>query len=355
MKPRTFVMVLGCLGSAWLWAAGLASQEGAPETEPALKKTVAALSDRSRPPAMDYARMAEETLEFGHRPDAVSRLNSPMSKRADPQQPWRNMVGDALAGVEEGERLDPQAADWKSLRERLQKLQPPPPPPQDPKEKQDQKQKSKKDKKSGEDKKDSPSGQGQEDQKSDPHQQGKGEGQKDSQTPPSQGNEGEGKEGEGTEGDQPKDGEKGGKDQKETKGKSQDPNGVKNFSSSKEGEGKMRERANEKDLKPIQDQEAGFGSLGDETKDKEQGKRPEKAVSASSGQEKKEKKEGSDGMRMVGGGTGKREKDALGTPGGMETMARLDQVRQSDSPALLQQRLQPKDQQPSPGVMGKPW
>jgi hypothetical protein len=116
----------------------------------------------------------------------------------------------------------------------------------------------------------------------------------------------------------------------------------------------MRDRAKEDDLKPIQDKGAGFGDLSQEKKDQE--KKSESVSQGSVGTDKKEnQKEAPAGMRMVGGGTGKKEKDGFNTPSGLEAMARLDQVRQSDSPALLQQRLQPKDQQPSPGVSGKPW
>jgi hypothetical protein len=39
----------------------------------------------------------------------------------------------------------------------------------------------------------------------------------------------------------------------------------------------------------------------------------------------------------------------------LEAMSRLEQVKQSDSPAILQQRLQPQDQRPQPSSLGKPW
>ena len=58
------------------------------------------------------------------------------------------MVGDALAGVDEGERIDEHAADWARLRDELKKLQPPPPPPSQQKKdsKKDSSEKNKKDK-----------------------------------------------------------------------------------------------------------------------------------------------------------------------------------------------------------------
>jgi len=364
VKRKDILMSLGLWGCGGAWAAGLSPQGINPGSPPELRQTVAVLAEKIQPPASDYARMAEETIRFGSEPESVSRLNSPSAKATDPQQPWRNMVGDALAGVDAGERKDPRAADWKSLREQLQKLQPPPPP-QDQKQKsskkdKEQKKDSKKDKNSRQDKKDSQGGQEDQDQKDGQkgEKEGEGEGQDDSQSPPSQGKGGQGKDGEDSseksEGKQPQDGDKEGKGQKEAKGKSKDPNGVKDFSSSKEGEGKMRDRAKEDDLNPIQDQGAGFGGLAKEKKDQE--KKSESVSQASVGTDKKEnQKEAPAGMRMVGGGTGKKEKDGFSTPAGLEAMARLDQVRQSDSPALLQQRLQPKDQQPSPGVSGKPW
>ena len=357
-------MSLGLWGCGGACAAGLSPQGINPSSPPELRQTVAVLAEKIQPPASDYARMAEETIRFGSEPESVSKLNSTSSKATDPQQPWRTMVGDALAGVDAGERNDPRAADWKSLREQLQKLQPPPPP-QDQKQKsskkdQEQKKDSKKDKNSRQDKKDSQGGKEDQDQKGGQkgENEGEGEGQDDSQSPPAKGKGGQGKDGEGSaeksEGKQSQDGDKEGKGQKEAKGKSKDPNGVKDFSSSKEGEGKMRDRAKEDDLNPIQDQGAGFGGLAKEKKDQE--KKAEAVAQASAGTDKKEnQKEAPAGMRMVGGGTGKKEKDSFNTPSGLEAMARLDQVRQSDSPALLQQRLQPKDQQPSPGVSGKPW
>lgn len=341
--------------------AGLSPQGGGPSPAD-LKQTVATLAEKTAPPATDYAQMAEDTIRFGADPDAVSKINSGGAHGTDPQRPWRNMIGDALAGVDEGEKLDPRAADWPSLRDQLRKLQPPPPPPQDKKpdrskdKSQKQKQDQKKDKHSGQEKSDSQQGKGDE-QKQD-GQNAEGEGGDDSQSPPSQGSGGQGKEGEGAsegqDGGQPKNGQKEDGGQKEAKGKGKDPHGIKDFSSSKQGEGKMRERAKEEDLKPMEDQGAGFGDLGQEKK--EQDKKTTATGQMARPSEKKEKSpEAPEGMRMVGGGTGKKEKEGLANPGAIETMARLEQVRQSDSPALLQQRLQTKDQRPSPAAIGKPW
>ena len=202
------------------------------------------------------------------RPDAVERLNAPSKESPDPQEPWRNMVGDALAGVDEGERLDPRAADWPRLREELKKLQPPPPPPSQDKKssKKDSKDKKKQNQKG--DKKEPQKGEG---EKSDEKCENGGEGESQSPSSSGQGKKGEkkGKPGEesGNEGEEGKEGDgEQGKEQRESKGKGEDPNEVKNFSNSKEGEGKMKERSREEDLAGVQDKAAGFGGLGEEKK-----------------------------------------------------------------------------------------
>ena len=358
MKRRVACVVYAAMGGGLICRAGLSPQGSDPQIPAALKQTVAALAERAKPPATDYAKMAEDTIRFGSDPNSISQINSGEGQRNDPQRPWRNMVGDALAGVDVGERIDARAADWSNLREQLLKLQPPPPPPQDKKQKSEDKKDQKEDKQSGQKKNNSQQGKGDQDKKNGQKGENEGEGKDGSQNPPSQGKGGQGKDGEGasenSEGSQPQEGDKEAKGQKEAKGKSKDPSGGKDFSSSKEGEGKMRDRAKEDDLNPIQDQGAGFGDLGKEKKD--QGKTASAGLPASTGTDKKDNpQEAPAGMRMVGGGTGKREKDGFNTPSGLEALARLDQVRQSDSPALLQQRLQPKDQPPSPGVSGKPW
>ena len=127
-----------------------ASGGAGPDSASGLKTAVSALSEKKKKPATDYARMAEETIQFGGHPDAVQKLSASSRQGEDPQAPWRGMVGDALAGVDEGERMDAKAADWPRLREELKKLQPPPPQKSDSsKSSKDQK----KDKKPSQDKK----------------------------------------------------------------------------------------------------------------------------------------------------------------------------------------------------------
>ena len=320
-----------------------------------LRQTVATLAEKEKRAAVDYARMAEETISFGSKPESIEELKKKMPDAFDPHAPWRNMVNDALAGVDEGERLDPKTADWPDLRDRLKKLQPPPPPPSQggsKKDKQDKNKSQKKDKKdqkgSGKDKQQQPSGGGQkgEEQEGGEGQQGEGE----SEGAPSQGQPGKGnRQGGQDEGDA--EGSGGGEEQAQQKqAHSKDPNQARDFSTSKEGEGQMKERGRNDEMKGMEDTKAGFGSLGQE---KREGKEQQGAAVGQGGSE--ERSEAPPGMRVVGGGSGQKANDKTGDPVTLEAMSRLDQVKQSDSPAILQQRLQPQDQRPQPSSLGKPW
>ena len=46
-----------------------------------------------------------------------------------------------------------------------------------------------------------------------------------------------------------------------------DPNQVREFDTSKEGEGEMKERGRNDEMKGMEDEKAGFGSLGQEKKE----------------------------------------------------------------------------------------
>lgn len=358
MKTRLFLMwgMLLALPIACLQGATNPNPPtGQPGLGDALRQTVANLADKEKRPAADYARMAEETISFGGQPEAVNQLKEKIPDSADPYAPWRNMVNDALAGVDEGEKADAKAANWPELREKLNKLQPPPPPPSgggSGKEKKDQAKKQKKDKQqqkgSGQDKQQQ-SGQG---QKSDQKDGGEGQdGKGESQGPPSQGQPGKGnKKGGKEEGDS--DGSSGqGEQQPQPSAGGKDPNEVRDFSNRKDGEGQMRDRGSNQDMKGMQDDKAGFGNMGQEKKEGKEGQ----GMAEGQAGEKEEKPTAPPGMRVVGGGSGQKANDKTSDPMTLEAMARLDQVKQSDSPAILQQRLQLQDQRPQPSSLGKPW
>ena len=116
MKILNSVILLGLSGA--LVYGALSPDPGAGvNAAGGLTRAVASIAEKSKNPAQDYALLAEETLRFGQRPDAVDKLNKATPNTDDPQGPWRNMIGYALAGVDEGERMDAKAADWPRLRE----------------------------------------------------------------------------------------------------------------------------------------------------------------------------------------------------------------------------------------------
>jgi Ca-activated chloride channel family protein len=85
-----------------------------------LSKLVEQLSAKPALSAADYSSLAQETITWGKR-----------MREAD-QTVMPGPVHDALAGVDEGEKLSSQAADWRKFRSQLQDLlvKPPEPPPQ---------------------------------------------------------------------------------------------------------------------------------------------------------------------------------------------------------------------------------
>jgi hypothetical protein len=355
LLPLLFLAGSAVAGGLAQAANNPASASMQPDLSASLRETVAALAEKEKRPATEYARLAEETISFGSNPESVSQLNGKIPDAHDPQGPWRNMVNDALSGVEEGERLDPKAADWADLRQRLQNLQPPPPPPSQggsKKDKQDQKKDKKEQKKSGKDKQPQPkSGGG---QKSDQQDGGEGkEGEGESEGQPSQGQPGKGNKKGGQEGGEEEGSGEGGSQGKEQQSRGKDPNEVRDFSNSKDGEGEMKQRGRNEDMKGMEDEKAGFGSLGARN---EKGKEKKETGGTGAAMEGKEGEPSAPaGMRVVGGGTGQKGNEKTSDPLTLEALSRLDQVKQSDSPAVLQQRLQPQDQRPQPSSLGKPW
>ena len=126
----------------------------APDPLVALVGQLAAASDLAAP---DLARLATLTADQG--------------EKATPQSPAppKGALQDALAAVNQGAALDPSAADWKSLRSRLDALlNPPKPPPQDSKSDQSQNQEQSDQNQSSPDSKSSSDPKSNDAQKSDP-------------------------------------------------------------------------------------------------------------------------------------------------------------------------------------------
>lgn len=360
VKNHNFYLTLAACGGFFtpLYAATQAPQPTYTEEGQALIRGVQSLAEREDAAGFEYKKVIQETLKFGSNPDAAARFYSSSNKDQQglAQAEWQKFIDDSFNILDEGERRDPQDPAWKKLREELAKLRPPAgadsrPQPDKKNQKKDQKKDGKKDKQqkgSGKDKQQQ-SGEG---QKGDQKDGGEGkEGQGESQGPPSQGQPGKGnKKGGQEEGGSDGSGGQGEQNQKQPAG-GKDPNQIRDFDTSKEGQGQMKERGRNEEMKGMEDEKAGFGNLG---KEKKEGKEQPGATVGSSGQGE-EKKEAPPGMRVVGGGSGQKATDKASDPITLEAMTRLDQVKQSDSPAILQQRLQPQDQRPQPSSLGKPW
>ena len=349
MSAPPFALLILVLGLAsQLHAANVPDSPQGPDPSGALRETVANLAEKQKRPAGDYAQMAEETISFGSNPEAVTLLNGKVPDGVDPHAPWRNVVKDALAGVDEGERIDPKAANWPELRERLKQLQPPPPPPsqggskKDKKDQKNQKKDKKQQKGSAKDKQQQ-SGGGQKSEEQDQSGGEGAEGQGESEGPPSQGQPGKGNK----KGGQEESGAEGSEESEE--GKSQKEEGKTKDEQAKAGRADGPGQGKATMDQPGRGETAGFEKFG-------------------SGEPKGEMEEGGEAenqnpsgtendvaMRKVGGGTGKKEEAfGFGEPD-PQSVSRLLQVKQADSPAALQQNLDPENQQPRPVLRGKPW
>jgi hypothetical protein len=349
MSAPPFALLILVLGLAsQLHAANLPDSPQGPDPSGALRETVASLAEMQKRSAGDYAQMAEETISFGSNPEAVTQLNGKVPDRVDPNAPWRNVVNDALAAVDEGEHIDPQAANWPELRERLKQLQPPPPPPsqggskKDKKDQKNQKKDKKKQKGAGKDKQQQ-SGGGQKSEEQDQSGGEGAEGECESEGPPSQGQSGRGNKQGGQQG--------GGS---EASGESEEKESQNEEGKAKDGQAKPGRKDGQDQGEATMDQPgrgetAGFEKFGSGEPRAEMEKGGETENKNSLGTENDV------AMRKVGGGTGKKEEAfGFGEPD-PQSVSRLLQVKQADSPAVLQQNLDLEKQEPKPSSQGKPW
>ena len=349
MKIRFSMLWVVALGFPLSWLHGANTPNastGQPGPGNSLRQAVASLAEKEKRPAADYARMAEETISFGGQPEAVNQLKEKIPDAADPYAPWRNMVNDALAGVDEGEKADAKAANWPELREKLKKLQPPPPPPSSSgsgKDKKDQPKNQKKDKKqqkgSGKDK-EQQSGGGQKSEERDQRGGEGSEGEGEPEGSPSQSQPGK---------ENKRGGQKEGGSGESDGGKSQNEESKAKDGQAKPGREDGQGQGGATMDQPGRGETAGFEKFGSGEPKVELEKGNEAENSGPPGNENDV------AMRKVGGGTGKKEEAfGFGEPD-PQSVSRLLQVKQADSPAMLQQNLDPENQNPQPLPNGKPW
>jgi Ca-activated chloride channel family protein len=265
--------------------------------EAPLATLIGQLSTQPEIAAAEYAALATQTLTYGQ-----SVLESG-------QKPGVGVIYDAIDGVDAGEALDRNAADWPATREALLKLlaesQEPPP--------EDQEQED--EDKSDEEKEDQDKGD---------------EGDK--------GDKGEN----GDKGDQGEDGENGEKQEGENGENESDGNGEKQESDSSDqqdqsGENQDQSEQEQQENKPG---ESAFGDL-DEPKEEQPQPQPQPAPQPQD-----------PGTQSIGGQPTQTQ-EAQQNPELAVPLQKLDQLKQQDSPAQLFQLMQDPKSQPPP--KGRDW
>jgi Ca-activated chloride channel homolog len=297
----------------------------------ALETTVAELSAKPALGAPDYARLAQQTIDFASQPTAPAGAAR------------TGVIDDALAAVDRGEAADAHAADWPTLRQRLEQLkQAQQPPPQ-----QDQQQKKN-------------AGGGQQEQQNkqqgNQSQESQGNGQSQSgaagQQQPQNGRAGEDKQpakSTGNSATNPEQHAEDGKrdsagaadakaeDDKREEAKQDRRNG------SHDAEAPHAEAPHEvakgQEQKPPTSPEAGFGKLGDE--------KPQAASH--------QKPEAQPATRMVGGGSAQPDKQLDTDPALADAVGKMEHVKDGDAPSVLFERMSQADRPKPRRQTGKNW
>lgn len=137
-KAVTLLILILVLGSHKTFAAATiqapADQTNQSSSGAIIGRIVGRLSSSITPGARDWSELAQQTLSWA---DDIKKENGTI-----PEGPVR----DALAGVTTGEKLDKQAADWPTLRSKLEELLQKKEDKKEEQKKQDQKQDQNKDK-----------------------------------------------------------------------------------------------------------------------------------------------------------------------------------------------------------------
>jgi Ca-activated chloride channel homolog len=317
---------------------------------PDLSATIAELSAKPSLDVPDYVRLANDTIGFAAQPA------SPRGGQRD------GIIDDALAAVDRGERSDAHAADWPTLRQKLEALRKPPEQPQS-KQDQQQKQDQKNQQGQGQDQKDQQqqSGGGQSQQDQQQQQAGGGQQQQDQQQQNAKDQQAQG-------GDAPKDqqdhesAQKSGGDpgndksdeqakvdeQKDGSDKPQPSQDAKNDAGTdgKDSQQARGEQERKPDAKPVD--AAGLGD--DEQKPKEEPKAQEQAKA-----EAHDAPAPPPSTRMVGGGQVMANAPRSDDPETADALARMEHVKDGDAPAVLFDRMNRAEGKPQPKSNGKNW
>jgi Ca-activated chloride channel homolog len=303
-----------------------------------LTTTVAELSSKPSLAALDYARLATDTLSFASQPSAPT------------DGARTGIIDDGLAAVDRGAAADPHAADWPALRQQLEQLKQvkKDPPPQD-----QQKEQKKQEQGQGQQGQDG-QGQGQQGQS----QSGAGDQQPGSQTggaqqpsQPSQGStSGEDRQNAGAENPSAGAGEQdasggakrdlGPSDSASRDGADKTDDADKPHNQRQAGAGEVKRQD---DAQPNQAPEAG---LGEQDKDDRQAAAAADAQSPAAQQPP---------TRMVGGGRALQGVEPHGDTALAEAIGKMEHVKEGDAPAVLFDRMNRAEGQPRAEKHSKNW
>ena len=257
------------------------------QLEAPLNSVIARLSIQEEIIAAEFAEVAEKTITWG---------NQVLQSGQPPSIP---VIKDALEAVDLGELIDPEAADWPTLREELEKLL------EESQEQQDQEQEQEDQDEEQEEEESEDSDEGDEGEDGDEEQDGE------------QGEEGE-------------DGESG--DQEESEGSEGDP-------SDEEGEdGENQQDQSEPSEQERENAQNAFDEFEEPEPEEGEGEQPPPEPS-----------QPQPGNQSVGGQQ-VQDQEAMDNPEMVVPLQKLDQLKDQDSPAELFQLMQdPNDQPPKTG------
>ena len=301
----------------------------------ALEVTVSELIVRDRLGPTDYEQLARVTLDHLRVPEPP------------PETERLGVIDDALRGIDRGEALDPEAADWPALREQLVALREAPPQPEQQStgdESGESQQSEESESESGQEQggeAQSESGGQQADSESGESQDGSEQGSSSAdQAEASSEKDGESAEQAGEQSTAGSNSEDGQREEPEARGDRGDASESEQASAREESGETSQGMAprNEEDRSQLT--EAGFGDLDDETGGEgEEGPEPELQAFG-------EEPSPEPAQRLVGGGTGDMENAALRQSYG-GAVGRMESVRKQDAPAVLFERMQ-RAEEPAP-------
>lgn len=273
------------------------------QLEAPLSSVITRLSIQEEILATEFAEIAQQTITWG---------NQLLQAEQPPAIP---VIKDALEAVDLGELIDPEAADWPTLREELEKLL------QESQDQQDQ----------------------QEDQENEDQEQEESEDSDEGD----EGDDGE-EEQDGESGDQDQEGENGDQGEEGEDGESGDQeqsDGSEGDQSDEEGsEGENQQDQSEPSEEERENAQNAFDEFEEPEAEEGEGEQPQP--------EPQQPPQPEPGNQSVGGQQ-VQDQEAMDNPGMVVPLQKLDQLKDQDSPAELFQLMQDPNAQPP--KTGRDW